>query len=45
MRGEFVVEVENLTHLNRVISAIKKVKGVVHVERREQIDPDSVVDA
>jgi GTP pyrophosphokinase len=38
MMGEFVVEVENLTHLNRVIAAIKKIKGVVKVERREQVD-------
>jgi GTP diphosphokinase / guanosine-3',5'-bis(diphosphate) 3'-diphosphatase len=38
MRGEFVVEVENLAHLNRVLGAIKKVKGVVRVERREQQD-------
>jgi GTP diphosphokinase / guanosine-3',5'-bis(diphosphate) 3'-diphosphatase len=38
MRGEFVVEVENLAHLNRVLAAIKKVKGVVRVERREQTD-------
>jgi len=45
MRGEFVVEVENLTHLNRVIGAIKRVKGVVHVERREQVDADAVVEA
>jgi guanosine-3',5'-bis(diphosphate) 3'-pyrophosphohydrolase len=45
MKGEFVVEVENLTHLNRVISAVKKVKGVVHVERREQIDPDAAAEA
>jgi GTP diphosphokinase / guanosine-3',5'-bis(diphosphate) 3'-diphosphatase len=36
MRGDFVVEVENLAHLNRVLGAIKKVKGVVRVERREQ---------
>lgn len=36
MRGDFVVEVENLAHLNRVLSAIKKVKGVMRVERREQ---------
>jgi GTP diphosphokinase / guanosine-3',5'-bis(diphosphate) 3'-diphosphatase len=38
MRGDFVVEVENLAHLNRVLGAIKKVKGVVRVERREQQD-------
>jgi GTP diphosphokinase / guanosine-3',5'-bis(diphosphate) 3'-diphosphatase len=38
MRGDFVVEVENLAHLNRVLIAIRKVKGVVRVERREQQD-------
>ncbi len=38
MRGEFVVEIENLAHLNRVLGAVKKVKGVVRVERREQPD-------
>jgi GTP diphosphokinase / guanosine-3',5'-bis(diphosphate) 3'-diphosphatase len=41
MKGEFVVEVENLTHLNRVIGAVKRIKGVVKVERREQVDPDA----
>ena len=45
MRGEFVVEVENLAHLNRVLGAIKKVKGVVRVERREQEDLSEVVEA
>jgi GTP pyrophosphokinase len=45
MRGEFVVEVENLAHLNRVLAAIKKVKGVVRVERREQTDLSEVGDA
>ena len=44
MRGEFVVEVENLAHLNRVLSAIKKVKGVVRVERREQQDLSEVAE-
>ncbi|HEX8275862.1 MAG TPA: bifunctional (p)ppGpp synthetase/guanosine-3',5'-bis(diphosphate) 3'-pyrophosphohydrolase [Longimicrobiaceae bacterium] len=38
MKGQFVVEVENLTHLNRVLAAIRKVKGVISVERREQVD-------
>jgi GTP pyrophosphokinase len=38
MKGQFVVEVENLTHLNRVLGAIRKVKGVITVERREQVD-------
>ncbi|HEU0054630.1 MAG TPA: bifunctional (p)ppGpp synthetase/guanosine-3',5'-bis(diphosphate) 3'-pyrophosphohydrolase [Longimicrobium sp.] len=45
MTGEFVVEVENLTHLNRVLGAIRKVKGVVNVERREQLDPDGLAEA
>ena len=35
MRGEFVVEVENLDHLKKVINAIRRVKGVISVERRE----------
>ena len=35
MRGEFVVEVENLEHLKRVMSAVRRVKGVLSVERRE----------
>jgi GTP diphosphokinase / guanosine-3',5'-bis(diphosphate) 3'-diphosphatase len=35
MRGEFVVEVENLEHLKRVITAVRRVKGVLSVERRE----------
>jgi len=45
MKGEFVVEVENLTHLNRVISSVKRIKGVVKVERREQVDLDADADA
>ena len=44
MHGEFTVEVENLAHLNRVLSAIKKVKGVMRVERREQQDLTDVSD-
>ncbi|MEX0911806.1 MAG: ACT domain-containing protein, partial [Gemmatimonadota bacterium] len=35
MRGEFVVEVENLDHLKRVMNSVRKVKGVLSVERRE----------
>jgi GTP pyrophosphokinase len=35
VRGEFVVEVENLDHLRRVVGKIKRVKGVVSIERRE----------
>jgi GTP pyrophosphokinase len=38
MRGQFVVEVENLDHLNKVIHAIRRVKGVIFVERREHFN-------
>ena len=31
--GQFVVEVTNLTHLNRIIDKVKKVKGVLSVKR------------
>lgn len=37
MRGEFVVEVENLDHLRKVMGAIRRVKGVLKVERREHL--------
>ena len=41
MRGEFVVEVENLDHLKRVVNAVRRVKGVISVERREHFgSPD-----
>ncbi|HDS00966.1 MAG TPA: bifunctional (p)ppGpp synthetase/guanosine-3',5'-bis(diphosphate) 3'-pyrophosphohydrolase [candidate division Zixibacteria bacterium] len=32
-RGEFIAEVRNLTHLNRILDQIKKVKGVIDVTR------------
>jgi len=35
MTGQFVVEVENLSHLKRVMKQIRRVKGVISVERRE----------
>ena len=35
MLGNFVVEVENLSHLNKVTRAVRKVKGVLSVERKE----------
>ncbi len=47
MRGEFVVEVEDLPHLIKVIKAVRKVKGVVSVVRRESFaesDMQSEVD-
>lgn len=37
MRGEFVVEIENLAHLIKVMKAVRRVKGVVTVERRERL--------
>jgi len=33
--GSVLVEVENQTHLNKVIRAIRRVKGVMDVSRRE----------
>jgi GTP pyrophosphokinase len=36
MTGSVVVEVENLTNLNKVIKAIRRVKGVVEVRRRDR---------
>jgi GTP pyrophosphokinase len=35
MTGSFVVEVQNLTHLKKVMRAIQRVAGVLGVERRE----------
>ena len=37
MTGQVIVEVENLSHLNKVIKAIRKVKGVSEVRRRERL--------
>ena len=31
--GKFVIEVSNLTHLNRIIDKVRKVKGVISVRR------------
>ena len=44
MSGTFVVEVENLAHLNRVLGAIRKIKGVRTVERRDptEVSGDAV---
>ena len=35
MSGSFVVEVENLSHLKKVLRSVRGVKGVLGVERRE----------
>ena len=34
--GRFVVEVSNLTHLNRIIDKVRKVKGVISVRRAKR---------
>ena len=42
MHGEFVVEVEDLAHLEKVRRAISRVKGVLAVERREHFDDEDL---
>jgi guanosine-3',5'-bis(diphosphate) 3'-pyrophosphohydrolase len=42
VRGEFVVEVENLDHLKRVVNAVRRVRGVISIERREHINASEV---
>lgn len=38
--GAFVIEVKNLSHLNRVINKVKKVSGVISIERTRGADLD-----
>jgi guanosine-3',5'-bis(diphosphate) 3'-pyrophosphohydrolase len=40
VNGACLVEVENLTQLDKVVKALRKVKGVVEVARRERITAD-----
>ncbi|HSH74121.1 MAG TPA: bifunctional (p)ppGpp synthetase/guanosine-3',5'-bis(diphosphate) 3'-pyrophosphohydrolase [Longimicrobiales bacterium] len=42
MHGEFVVEVRDLAHLEKVRRAVGGVKGVLDVERREHFDEDEL---
>lgn len=42
MNGEFIVEVKDLSHLEKVRRAIAKVKGVFDVERREHFDDEDM---
>ncbi|NJD20360.1 MAG: bifunctional (p)ppGpp synthetase/guanosine-3',5'-bis(diphosphate) 3'-pyrophosphohydrolase [Gemmatimonadetes bacterium] len=42
MHGEFVVEVQDLSHLEKVRRAIARVKGVLAVERREHFDDEDL---
>ncbi len=44
MVGEFVVEVQDLQHLNRVMKKIGQIKGVVSVERRESFGESELLD-
>ncbi len=37
MRGQFVVEVENLSRLKKVMRRVQRVKGVLSVERKESV--------
>lgn len=41
MTGQFVVEVQDLTHLKKVMKSIKRVAGVLSVDRREHIALES----
>jgi len=38
MTGSVTVEVENLSHLNKVIKAVRRVKGVAEIGRRERVE-------
>jgi hypothetical protein len=44
MTGQFVVEVQDLTHLKKVMKSIKRVAGVLSVDRREHM-PSTDVEA
>ena len=43
MLGEFVVEVQDLPHLSRVMSRVQQIKGVISVERRESFGDSGLV--
>jgi GTP pyrophosphokinase len=45
MVGAFVVEVQDLTHLRKVLKAIRRVKGVLGVERKESFQEADLVEA
>ncbi|MGQ0764102.1 MAG: RelA/SpoT family protein [Gemmatimonadota bacterium] len=40
MNGAAVVEVENLAHLQKIMKAVRRVKGVQEVQRREKLSAD-----
>ncbi len=39
--GKFVVEVSSLSHLNRILDKVKKIKGVISVHREDGIESSS----
>ncbi len=43
MLGEFVVEVQDLPHLSRVMGRVGQIKGVISVERRESFGDSGLV--
>ncbi len=45
MVGAFVVEVQDLSHLRKVLKAIRRVKGVLGVERKESFQEADLVEA
>ena len=36
--GKFLIEVSNLSHLNRIIEKVRRVKGVIEVHRSRRYD-------
>ena len=44
MSGAFVVEVQDLPHLRKVVKAVSSVKGVLSVERRESFEEADLVE-
>ena len=41
MTGAALVEVENLAHLQKAMKAVRRVKGITDVARRERITSES----
>ena len=45
MIGAFVVEVQDLSHLRKVLKAVQRVKGVLAVERKESFQEADLIEA
>jgi GTP pyrophosphokinase len=41
VNGSVIVDVENLAHLEKIIRAARRVKGVTEVARRERLTSDT----